>query len=194
MQFKNNLHDAENVKFLRRWKAFNREKIESMRNPDIVLVGPGADPQAIKWTDVISTIEVKWREHSNLLHKAIGQLGDVAALAFHHQPNRQWFPCLSLCGTSLRMSVFTRGGSLHTVPLDLHKDVTLFTKVMNYFTQSKLNWLGYDMRIFQLNGGQCWDPDSNSGEDYEPVGKLFLSTGVFHPLAHTGQLLQSLES
>jgi hypothetical protein len=92
MQFKNNLHDAENVKFLRRWKAFNREKIESMRNPDIVLVGPGADPQAIKWTDVISTIEVKWREHSNLLHKAIGQLGDVAALAFHHQPNRQWFP------------------------------------------------------------------------------------------------------
>lgn len=184
IQFKKDPRDAENLKLRRRWKSFNRTKIENTRFPDIVLVSPGLGAGPVKWTDIISTVEVKWRELSNLLHKSIGQLGDVAALVFHHQPNRQWFPCLSLCGTSLRMSVFTRGGSLHTVPLDLHKDVTLFTKVMNYFTHADLDWLGYDMRIFQLNGGQRWDPDSNSIEDYEPIGKLFLSTGVFHPLSH----------
>ena len=64
-----------------------------------------------------------------------------------------------LCGASLHMSVFTRGGSLHTVLLDLYKDVNLFTKVMNYFTQAKDTWLGYDWGIFREMvsvGIQAW--------------------------------------
>jgi len=82
------------------------------------------------------------------------------------------------------MSVFTRGGSLHTVLLDLYKDVNLFTKVMNYFTQAEDTWLGYDWSIFRENG-QRWDPGmanpTAAMEMYRPIGKLFISTGVFHP-------------
>jgi len=178
--FKKNPLDNEKLKPRRKWKAFNRSKIENNRNPDVVLVSPGADP--VKWADVVATIEVKWMDRPDLLQKAIGQLGDLAALVFHHQPDRQWFPCLSLCGTSLRMSVFTRGGSFHTVTLDLCKDVALFTKVMNYFTQAELNWLGYDIHIFQLYGYQLWDPDSVPSENYQVIGKLFLSTGMFRLL------------
>jgi hypothetical protein len=178
INFKDDITFAEENKLRRRWKSFNREQIEKMRNPDIVLVRAGTDP--VKWADVISAIEVKWRDQPDLLQKAIGQLADVAALVFHYQPDRQWFPCLSLCGTSLRMSVFTRGGSLHTVPLDLHKDVAQFTKVMNYFTQAEFGWLGYDWRTFTLRG-QCWDPDVQPMEMYRSIGKLFISTGAFHP-------------
>ena len=170
------------LKPTRRWRAFDREQVEKMRNPDIVLVK--TETETVKWVDVISTVEVKWRDQPDLLQKAIGQLADIAALVFHYQPFRQWFPCLSLCGASLRMSVFTRGGSLHTVPLDLHKDVNLFTKVMNYFTQAKDTWLGYDWGIFRENG-QRWDPGvtnpTTSMEMYRSIGKLFISTGVFHP-------------
>ena len=75
------------------------------------------------------------------------------------------------------MSVFTRGGSLHTVPLDLCKDVALFTKVLNYFTGAKRTSLGYDEVIFRVTG-QRWDPEGQ--EDYESIGKLFISTGAFH--------------
>ena len=97
-----------------------------------------------------------------------------------HQQEHQWFPCLSLCGTSLRMSVFTRGGSLHTVPLDLRKDVVLFTKVLNYFTGAERTSLGYDEAIFRVTG-QRWDPEAHDEkEDYESIGKLFISTGAFH--------------
>jgi len=162
----------------REWRSFNRERIEKMRNPDIVLVERTSSP-VIKWTDVVSTIEVKWQDQPGLFQKAIGQLGDVAALVFHHQQERQWFPCLSLCGTSLRMSVFTRGGSLHTVPLDLRKDVVLFTKVLNYFTGAERTSLGYDEAIFRVTG-QRWNPEAQDEEDYESIGKLFISTGAFH--------------
>jgi hypothetical protein len=173
IRFNNNREEARKHRV---WRAFNREQIEKMRNPDIILVEQ-ASPTVIKWADVISTIEVKWQDQPGLFQKAIGQLGDVAALVFHHQQERQWFPCLSLCGTSLRMSVFTRGGSLHTVPLDLCKDVALFTKVLNYFTGAKRTSLGYDEVIFRVTG-QRWDPEGQ--EDYESIGKLFISTGAFH--------------
>ncbi|OJA08049.1 hypothetical protein AZE42_12848 [Rhizopogon vesiculosus] len=49
-----------------------------MRNPDIILVDPGAEP--VKWVDVISTIEVKWNDQPDLSQKAIGQLADIATL------------------------------------------------------------------------------------------------------------------
>ncbi|OJA07891.1 hypothetical protein AZE42_02745 [Rhizopogon vesiculosus] len=87
---------ATNAKLRCRWRAFNREQIEKNRNPDIVLVEHGTDP--VKWVNVLATVEVKWRDQSDLLQKATEQLGDVAALVFYHQPDRQWFPCLSLCG------------------------------------------------------------------------------------------------
>lgn len=173
---------------------FDRKFIEGMRKPDIVLVGEGTDP--VRWVDIISTIEVKWKDTSDLYRDAIAQLGDVAALVLHHQPDRQWFPCLSLCGTSLRMAVFTRGGSLHTVPLDLRKDVTLFSKVMNYFTEASLGWLGYDTRIFKAKAAsrQVWDPDGvGEDETYDLIGKLFLSTGAFR-LVDCCNLLTQLES
>jgi hypothetical protein len=174
IKFNDDLRESRKHRF---WRPFNREKLEKMRNPDIVLVE--GKERTIKWADVISTIEVKWRDQPDLFQKAIGQLGDVAALVFHHQQERQWFPCLSLCGTSLRMSVFTRGGSLHTVPLDLFKDVALFTKVMNYFTRAERAPLGYDEDIFTVTG-QRWDPEVQRKKDYESVGKLFISTGAFH--------------
>jgi hypothetical protein len=172
---------AANAKLRRRWRAFNREQIEKNRNPDIVLVEHGTDP--VKWVNVLATVEVKWRDQSDLFQKATEQLGDVAALVFYHQPDRQWFPCLSLCGRFLRMSVFTRGGSLHTVPLDLYKDVANFTKVMDYFAQAKPGWLGYDYRIFTQQG-QYWDPDAEPMERYESIGKLFISTGACNPHIH----------
>ena len=81
------------------------------------------------------------------------------------------------------MSVFTRGGSLHTVPLDLHKDVTLFSKVLNYFTEAAIDWLGYDVHIFRSTTRQFWDPDvKGGGETYDIISKLFLSTGAFNHL------------
>ncbi|KAG0695229.1 hypothetical protein DFH29DRAFT_1005655 [Suillus ampliporus] len=168
-------------KHIRIWKAFDREQIEKMRNPDIVLVEPGAGP--VKWVDIISTIEVKWRDQPELFQKAIGQLGDVVALVFYHQQNHHWFPCLSLCGPSLCMSVFTHGGSRHTVLLDLHKleDIFNFTKVMDYFVQAGGQWLGYDYCFF-VQQGQWWDAEAReweAQEQYETIGKLFISTGLY---------------
>jgi hypothetical protein len=65
INFKDNITYAEENKPRRKWKAFNRQQIEKMRNPDIVLVRPGTDP--VKWVDVISAIEVKWRDQPDLL-------------------------------------------------------------------------------------------------------------------------------
>lgn len=153
---------------------------EGMCKPGVVLVKEGIF--LVKWVDIISTIELKWKDTSVLYREAIEQLGDVATLIFYHQPDRQWFPCLSLCGTSLRMSVFTRGGSLHTVPLDVQQDVVLFSKVMNYFTEASIDWLGYDVGTFRKLGlsSQAWDSEGDGeNETYDLIGKLFLSTGVF---------------
>jgi len=188
IEFKN---DKVYAKPRRRWKVFDREQIEKMRNPDIVLVDPGVEP--VKWVNVISTIEVKWNDQPDLFQKAIGQLADIATLVFHHQEDCQWFPCLSLCRTSLHMSVFTCGGSLHMVPLDLHKDVAHFTKVMDYFRQAKPKWLGYDCHTFTVTD-QCWDPDAQpeAMDTYDHIGKLFISTGAFHPHTHHCNLLTQL--
>ena len=79
------------------------------------------------------------------------------------------------------------------VPLDLHKDVVHFTKIMDYFRQAKPKWLGYDCHTFTVTG-QCWDPDAQpeAMDTYDHIGKLFISTGAFHPHTHHCNLLTQL--
>jgi hypothetical protein len=57
------------------------------------------------------------------------------------------------------MSVFTRGGSLHSKALDISSDPKMFSKVMNYFTEAEISWLGYDVYIFRVLPAevQVWD-------------------------------------
>ncbi|KAG1895213.1 uncharacterized protein F5891DRAFT_1194421 [Suillus fuscotomentosus] len=154
---------------LRVWKAFNRTALEATRSPDIILISRNSEES--KWAHVISIMEVKWEDSPRLLMSAITQLADKATFVFHHQPHRQWFPCLSLCGTALRLSVFTRGRSLHSEALDISSDPKLFSKVMNYFTEADFSWLGYDVHIFRVPPAavQVWD-DKRYWQDEEENG------------------------
>jgi hypothetical protein len=166
-----------------KWQASDRKYI-GQRKPDIILV-PKEVNDNVKWGDIVSTVEIKYKQSNDLLNDAILQLADTAALVLHHQINRQWFPCMSLLGTNLRMHVFTRGGSLHTEPLDIEKNVSLFTKVLNYFTEERGKMHGYD-ESFTLGRDSVttlWWPGSEKGlqKPYELIGKLFLSTGAYPP-------------
>ncbi|KAG1842412.1 hypothetical protein DFJ58DRAFT_732088 [Suillus subalutaceus] len=77
---------------LRLWTAHSRTLLEVSRSPDIILTASNSEA---KWCNLISVIEVKWKDSPDLLMSAILQLGDKATFVFHHQPHRQWFPCLS---------------------------------------------------------------------------------------------------
>jgi hypothetical protein len=172
---------------LRLWTAHSRTPQEPARNPDIILTASNSEA---KWCNLISVIEVKWKDSPDLLMSAILQLGDKATFVFHHQPHRQWFPCLSLCGTALRMSVFTRGGSLHSKALDISSDPKMFSKVMNYFTEAEISWLGYDVYIFRVLPAEVqvwddkwyWDDEENGAacddSEFHLVGHLHRSIGM----------------
>ncbi|KAG1718664.1 hypothetical protein EDD22DRAFT_963719 [Suillus occidentalis] len=172
---------------LRLWMAHSRTLMEVSRSPDIILTASNSEA---KWCNLISVIEVKWKDSPDLLMSAILQLGDKATFVFHHQPHRQWFPCRSLCGTNLCMSVFTRGGSLHSKALDISSDPKMFSKVMNYFTEAELSWLGYDVYIFQVLPAEVqvwddkwyWDDEENGAacddSEFHLVGHLHRSIGL----------------
>ncbi|KAG2045331.1 hypothetical protein BDR03DRAFT_1004486 [Suillus americanus] len=169
------------------WEAFSRDLVKGARSLDIVLISDSLEK--VRWSQVISAMEVKWKDSPELFRSALDQLGDKAAIVFHHQPQRQWFPSLSLCGTALHMSVFTRGGSIHSLPLDVGSDPKMFLKVMNYFTKSELSWLGYDTYIFRHPTLQIWDDkpywldddddEETEGEEFSLVGNLYQSIGLY---------------
>ncbi|KAG1774949.1 hypothetical protein EV702DRAFT_1199787 [Suillus placidus] len=151
---------------LRKWNVFNRNQLEFTCSPDLILIASSSEEA--RWLQVISVIEVKWEDNPKLFLSAITQLGDKATFIFHHQPHRQWFPCLSLCGTALRLSVFTCSGSLHSEALNISSEPNMFSKVMNYFTEADFSWLGYDVHIFQVLPAavQVWD-DKQYWQDKE---------------------------
>jgi hypothetical protein len=172
-----------------KWKAFNRNQLEFTHSPDLILIASSSEEP--KWVQVISVIEVKWEDNANLLMSAITQLGDKAAFIFHHQPHRQWFPCLSLCGTALRLSVFMRGGSLHSEALNISSEPTMFSKVMNYFMEADFSWLGYNVHIFRVlpaavqvwDDKQYWQDDEENrtacdDSEFHLVGYLHQSIGI----------------
>ncbi|KAG1845831.1 hypothetical protein F4604DRAFT_1936743 [Suillus subluteus] len=181
------MRGAANVGNQRMWKAFSRDLIEGVCSPNTILISDSSEK--VRWSQVISAMEVKWKDSPELFRSALNQLGDKAAFVFHHQPQRQWFPSLSLCGTALRMSVFTRGGSVHSLPLDVGSDPKMFFKVMNYFTESELLWLGYDTYIFCHPTLQIWDnkpywledeeEEEMEGEEFSLVGNLYRSIGLY---------------
>ncbi|KAG1800744.1 uncharacterized protein HD556DRAFT_1438745 [Suillus plorans] len=170
----------------RMWKAFSRDLVEGVCSPDIILITDSSEK--VKWSQVISAMEVKWKDSPKLFWSALDQLSDKATFIFHHQPQCQWFPSLSLCGTALHMSVFTHGGSVHSLPLNVGADPKLFSKVMNYFMESELSWLGYDTYIFCHATLQIWDDkphwlededeDESGDEEFSLVGNLHRSIGV----------------
>ena len=164
-----------------RWHAFDRKFIGG-RKPDIILTSQGVD-QNVGWAQVYSAVEVKYKDSRELRKEAFSQLADTATLVLYHQMDCQWFPCLSLLGTNLYLHVFTRGGSLRSVPLDIEKDIVLFTKVLNYFTQQQetnAEMLGYDTRS-SWEHTFWWPGNSTPGAEYTLVGKLFVSGGAYPP-------------
>jgi len=162
------------------WHAFDRKFIGGCK-PDVILTLQGVD-QNVGWAQVCSAVEVKYKDSRELRKEAFSQLADMATLVLYHQTDRQWFPCLSLLGTNLYLHVFTRGGSLRSVPLDIEKDIILFTKVLNYFTHQQATdpeMLGYDTRSSW--GRTFWWPGESTQEEYTLLGKLFISGGAYLP-------------
>ncbi|KAG1744730.1 hypothetical protein EDB19DRAFT_1906443 [Suillus lakei] len=168
------------------WLAQSRTLLEDTRSPDIILTASNSEA---KWSELISVIKVKWKDSPDLLMKAILQLGDKATFVFHHQPHHQWFPCLSLCGMALHMSVFTHGRSLYSQVLDIGLDPRMFSKVMNYFTEADLSWLGYDVHIFRAlhTTVQVWD-DKRYWLN-EEVDEAAYNDSEFHLVGHLHRLI-----
>ena len=92
------------------WVPLSNTLIKGRRKPDLVLVAPEAQHREIKWKDVIAICEVKYKDSVDLAKDALLQLGDKANFIFSHQRNRSWLVGIQLCGTIIRLVVFTWGG------------------------------------------------------------------------------------
>lgn len=164
--------------------------LEATHSPDIILTVPNSEAN---WSQLISVIKVQWKDTPELLMTAILQLGDQATFVFHHQLHCQRFSCLSLCRISLRISVFTCGGSLHYKALDISSDPKVLSKVMDYFKEAELLWLGYNIHIIWFlptavqvwDDKQYWQNEEENGAacdnlEFHLVGHLPQSIGMSH--------------
>lgn len=124
------------------------------RKPDSVLTRirtNNASP--IAWTDVISVMEMKYRNTPSLKDDAMQYMAEIARLVLTNQIDRRYFVGLVLLGPDLFICVHTRGGSTFTEPIDIYRDIDKYLKTIAWFKHADLEFLGYDRSIEKSPAG-----------------------------------------
>ncbi|KAG1823842.1 uncharacterized protein BJ212DRAFT_705340 [Suillus subaureus] len=123
------------------------------RKPDAVLMDTTKPIDSIEWADVISALEIKYRNTKSLMEQAIEYMSEIARLVLTNQINRRYFVGLLLLGADLFVCTYTRGGSSVTLPIDIYHDVDEFLNCMAWFKHADLEFLGYDKSIVRHSRG-----------------------------------------
>jgi len=117
------------------------------RKPNAVLMDITMPIGPIEWTDIISALEIQYRNTKGLMEQAIEHMSEIARLVLTNQINRRYFVGLLLLGADLFVCTFTRGGSSITIPIDIYHNVDEFLNCMAWFKHADLEFLGYDKSI-----------------------------------------------
>ncbi|KAG2062801.1 hypothetical protein BDR04DRAFT_1164630 [Suillus decipiens] len=117
------------------------------RKPNAVLMDTTMPTSPIEWTDIISALEIKYRNTKGLMEQAMEYMSGIARLVLTNQINRRYFVGLLLLGADLFVCTFTRGGSSITIPIDIYHNVDEFLNCLTWFKHADLEFLGYDKSI-----------------------------------------------
>ncbi|KAG2045516.1 hypothetical protein BDR06DRAFT_1055910, partial [Suillus hirtellus] len=123
------------------------------RKPDAVLMDDTRPIESIEWTDIISALEIKYRNTKGLMDEATKRMSEIGRLILTNQVNRRYFVGLLLLGADLYACVYTRGGSSITTPIDIYRDSDDFLNCMSWFKHADLEFLGYDKSITRDDRG-----------------------------------------
>ncbi|KAG2043369.1 hypothetical protein BDR03DRAFT_941223, partial [Suillus americanus] len=121
--------------------------------PDAVLMDDTRPIDSIEWTDIISALEIKYRNTKSLMEEATNYMLEIGRLILTNQLNRRYFVGLLLLGADLFVCIYTHGGLSITTAIDIYRDTNDFLNCIAWFKHADLEFLGYDKSITRDDRG-----------------------------------------
>jgi hypothetical protein len=99
------------------------------------------------WGSIRVVGELKSNSILSNKDKTIVQLADYVSEIFGAQPSRRWVHAFTLCGAQLRAWIFDRSGTTGSVLIDVHREPTMFLRVICGYAAMDATELGFDPTI-----------------------------------------------
>ena len=105
-------------------------------------------------TDVYTLGEVKKRYSEENKKDSYIELADKVAFLLEVQDGHYAMPSIQLVGTSIIFTLFDRGGSISTYPLDIHQFPKEFLRILLGITFADGTMFGFDSTVSPTQNGQ----------------------------------------
>ena len=164
---------------IREWQAHDQKLIGKCRKPDLAMSASHGNQSCmdLNWKTLASVCEVKYHSQAPLEFEARIQVVDKAFFTLSSQLNRRYFVRITMCGSQMRILLFSRGGSTISSPIDIHKSPKDFLYVLTTFMAGDLSWLGYNENFYIGLNDSLWIL-YYAGSAYEIVQPLFQSCSI----------------
>lgn len=160
----------------------------AIRKPDLLLCEEGVITKRVvrqakfdMRTDVYSLGEVKKTFNEENTKDSYVELAGKVALLLEAQDGRCMVPGIRLVGSHIFLTIFDRGGSISTFPLNIHKFPEQFLRILLGLTFANGTGLGFDSTISPIQKGQKSIQIAKQNKTYNIlVDTLLFSSGSLH--------------
>ena len=160
----------------------------AIRKPDLLLCKEGVIAKRVTQqekfdmrTDVYSVGEVKKKYSKEYKKDSYVELAGKAAFLLEAQDGRCAVPSIQLLGTAIILTLFDRGGSISTYPLNIHLFPQQFLRILLGITFAEGTMLGFDPTISPAQNSQKTIRIVKQGKEYHVlVDTLLFFSGSLH--------------
>ena len=154
-----------------------------MRKPDLILCHrPVSERKIDIRVDVLSIGEMKASNQTDNLKESFIELAGKAAFLHQAQDGCYAAPCIRILGEDVVFTLFNRGGSISTQPINIHSSPEIFLCILLGITFASHITLGFDPTIHEVKN-KTRDIEVtlvDGGKGVINVNKLLFISGSLH--------------
>ena len=108
-----------------------------------------SDPPHLSWkfVDFVLEYKSKYQTPANFLDSVLVDLLNKGFCVLHSQDDRRFVIVLTLCSTSMRFTICDRGGVIHSLEFDIHKEPKLLLRLVLGLTFADGVFIGRDPTV-----------------------------------------------